>query len=333
MSYFRNIYLPTHVSTGRFSASVMFWSSTRDFTANGFDLPSLERSLRRPRTLFSAAMSLLVIVATVAALLPLFSVLYMLFERGRANLNFATLGGLPPAPMTVGGGIGNAIVGTFVIVTIATLLSVPVGILGAVFIGEFGPETKTAAVVLFAAEVLTGLPSIIAGVFGFAILVVTTGRFSALAAGAALALLMLPTILLTATEAIKSVPLNTREGATAMGATSTQVVMQISLPTAAPGIITGIMLAIARAAGETAPLLFTCLFSNYWTSQTYPRFLPKTLSDLMKPTASLSVLIYNFSGSPFENQIQLAWTAAMVLVVIVLVTDIVAQAFARPSAD
>lgn len=311
----------------------MFSSSTRDITAYDFDLPSLERSLRRPRTLFSAAMSLLAIVATVSALVPLFSVLYMLFERGGAALNFATLSGLPPAPMTVGGGIGNAIVGTFVIVTIATLLSVPAGILGAVFIGEFGPDTKTAAVVLFAAKVLTGLPSIIAGVFAFAVLVVTTSRFSALAGGAALALLMLPTILLTATEAVKSVPLNMREGAIAMGATPTQVVRQISLPTAAPGIITGIMLAIARAAGETAPLLFTALFSNYWASQIYPHFLPKTPSDLMKPTASLAVLIYNFSGSPFENQIQLAWTAAAVLVAIVLVTNIVGHSFARPSAD
>lgn len=312
---------------------MMFSSSATDITADEFDPASLDRSLRKPRTLFSSTMSLLAAVATVVALLPLFSVLYMLFERGAATLSLATLSGLPPAAMTVGGGFGNAIAGTFLIVVIATVLSVPVGILGAIYIAEFGPETRTAAVVLFVAEALIGLPSIIAGVFAFATLVVTTGRFSAPAAGTALALLMLPTILLTAEEAIKSVPLNMREAAIAMGATPTQVVTQISLPTAAPGIVTGVMLAIARAAGETAPLLFTSLFSNFWASQTYPHFLPKTLGELMKPTASLAVMIYDFSGSPFENQIQLAWTAAAVLVIIVLVTNVVGQVFARRSAD
>ena len=297
------------------------------------DLHSLELSLRRPRTLFSYLMSLLTGAMTIAALFPLFSVLYLLIARGTAGLNLATLRELPPAAMTAGGGFGNAIVGTFVIVAIATLLSVPFGILAAIYITEFGPDGRTASAVRFAAKVLTGLPSILAGVFAFAVVVVVTGEFSAPAGGVALALLMLPTVLLTAEEAIKRVPSRMREAAIGMGATPTQVVAKVIMPTAAPAMLTGVMLAVARAAGETAPLLFTALFSNFWISRTAPNFLPKSMGDLMKPTASLAVMIYNFSGSPFENQIAMAWTAALVLVTIVLVFNVVGQALAGRSAD
>ena len=302
-------------------------------TTSELDLSSLERSLRRPRTLFSYLMSMLTGAATIVALFPLFSVLYLLVVRGAAALSLATFSSLPPAAMGLGGGFGNAIVGTLVIVAIATILSVPLGILGAIFVSEFGAETRTAAAVRFAAKVLTGLPSILAGVFSFAVVVVTTGKFSAPAGGVALALLMLPTVLLTADEAIKGVPGRMREAAIGMGATPTQVVTKVVVPTAAPAMLTGVMLAVARAAGETAPLLFTALFSQFWVSGTHPYFLPKTIADLMKPTASLAVMIYNFSGSPFENQIALAWTAALVLVVIVLIFNLIGQALAGRSVD
>jgi phosphate transport system permease protein len=266
-------------------------------------------------------------------MLPLFSVLYMLVVRGVAALSMTTLTTLPPAPMETGGGFGNAIVGTLVIVVIATVLSVPLGILGAIFVSEFGPDTRTASAVRFAAKVLTGLPSILAGVFAFAVVVIATGQFSAPAGGVALALLMLPTILLTADEAIKGVPVRMREAAIGMGATPTQVVTKVVVPTAAPAMVTGVMLAVARAAGETAPLLFTALFSQFWISGSHPYFLPKTLAELMKPIASLAVIIYNFSGSPFENQIALAWTAALVLVVLVLTFNVIGQALAGRSPD
>jgi phosphate transport system permease protein len=278
-------------------------------------------------------MSVLTGTATIGALFPLFSVLYLLVVRGAAALSVTTFTSLPPAAMGPGGGFGNAIVGTLVIVAISALLSVPLGILGAIFVSEFGPDTRTAAAVRFAAKVLTGLPSILAGVFSFAIVVVTTGKFSAPAGGVALALLMLPTVLLTADEAIKGVPARMREAAIGMGATPTQVVTRVVVPTAAPAMLTGVMLAVARAAGETAPLLFTALFSQFWVSGTHPYFLPKTIGDLMKPTASLAVMIYNFSGSPFENQIALAWTAALVLVVMVLIFNVVGQALAGRSVD
>jgi phosphate transport system permease protein len=295
------------------------------------DLAGLEWSLRQPRSAFSYAMSVLTGIMTVAALVPLFSVLYLLIVRGGRNLGLALLRELPPAAMVAGGGFGNAIVGTIFIVLIASAISVPIGVLAAIYIAEFGPETRIAAAVRFAAKVLTGLPSILAGVFAFATVVIAMGKFSAPAGGVALALLMVPTIALTAEEAIKRVPAKMREAAIGMGATPTQVVTRVILPTAIPGILTGVMLAVARAAGETAPLLFTALFSEYWMSNAFPEFLPKTVADLMKPTASLAVLIYNFSGSPFENQIDLAWTAALVLVMIVLFINLAGQTLAKRS--
>jgi phosphate transport system permease protein len=298
---------------------------------DAIDLASLEWSLRQPRSAFSYAMSVLTGIMTVAALVPLFSVLYLLIVRGGRHLGMAILRELPPAAMVAGGGFGNAIVGTIIVVLIASAISVPVGVLAAIYIAEFGPETRIAAAVRFAAKVLTGLPSILAGVFAFAIVVIATGNFSAPAGGVALALLMVPTIGLTAEEAIKRVPAKMREAAIGMGATPTQVVTRVILPTAMPGILTGVMLAVARAAGETAPLLFTALFSEYWMSNASPEFLPKTVADLMKPTASLAVLIYNFSGSPFENQVELAWTAALILVMIVLFINLAGQALARRS--
>lgn len=293
------------------------------------DLVSLQWTLRQPRSLFSYAMSLVTGVATIAALFPLFSVLYLLVIRGGRELGLAAFIELPPAALMPGGGFGNAIVGTIVIVLIATLISVPVGILAAIYVAEFGPDTRSAAAVRFAAKVLTGLPSILAGVFAFAIVVMTTREFSAPAGGVALSLLMLPTVLLTAEEAIKRVHPRMREAAIGMGATRAQVVTRVVLPTAMPNILTGVMLAVARAAGETAPLIFTALFSEYWISSSSPEFLPKSPGDLMKPTASLAVLIYNYSGSPFENQINLAWAAALVLVILVLLANIAGQSLAK----
>ena len=306
---------------------------TNPLVAGEIDIEALRFSLRRPRSLFSYGMSVVTGAATIFAMLPLFSVLYLLLKKGLQALSFATFTELPPAAMAPGGGVGNAIIGTVLIVFLATLISVPIGILAAIYITEFGPETRIAAAVRFAAKVLTGLPSILAGVSAFAVVVVVTGGFSAPAGAVALALLMLPTILLTAEEAIKRVPPRMREAAIGMGATPTQVATKVVVPTALPGILTGVMLGIARAAGETAPLLFTALFSEFWLSRTFPQFLPKSPSDLMKPVASLAVIIYNFSGSPFDNQLALAWSAALILVAIVLVVNVTGLVLARRSAS
>ena len=276
--------------------------------------PDLERRLRSPRTFINAVFSFIVALMAFSAMVPLFSVLAMLIYQGGQKLSIALFTDLPPAAGMDGGGIGNALVGTLLMVGIASLLAVPVGILGAVYTAEFGPQTTIAGLVRFSVKVLSGLPSVLAGLFAYATVVLLTGKYSALAGGVALSILMLPTVLLTAEQAIKMVPQRMRDAAIGMGANPTQVTMQIVLPTALPGILTGVMLAVARAAGETAPLLFTALFSDYWLTR-----------NLMEPTPSLAVLIFDFSSSPFPNQIHIAWAASLVLVVLVLFANIAAQ--------
>jgi phosphate transport system permease protein len=207
-------------------------------------------------------------------------------------------------------------------VGIGMLISVPLGILAAILLAEFTPDSKVAHVTRFCAKTLTGMPSILAGVFAYAAVVLVTGSYSAPAGGIALSILMIPIVLLTAEESMKMVPRMMKDAAVGMGCNPTQVVWKVVLPTAMPGMITGVILAVARAAGETAPLLFTALFSNFWLFQ-------GGNVELMEPTASLAVLIYNFSGMPFDNQIELAWAASLVLVVMVLILNIVSRAIGQ----
>jgi phosphate transport system permease protein len=288
----------------------------------GVDFNGLEKSLRRPRTLVNVLLSGLVTCMTLLALIPLFSVVWMLLWRGGRNLGLALFTQLPPAPLEQGGGFGNAIVGTFIIVLLAALISVPLGILTAVFMAQAPEGNRLANLVRFSAKVLTGFPSILAGVFAYGALVMVMGGYSAIAGAVAVSILMLPTIMLTAEDAIRMVPAKMKEAAIGMGATKTQTTLMVLLPTAIPGILTGVMLAVARAAGETAPLLFTALFSNYWP-------MAHHRLNLMQPTASLAVLIYNFAGMPFKNQIEMAWAAALVLVLMVLITNLTGQALSR----
>jgi phosphate transport system permease protein len=288
----------------------------------GVDFSQLDRSLRRPRTFFSVLMSGLVTLMTGFALIPLFSVVLMLLWRGGQKLSLTVFTQLPPAPLEQGGGFGNALVGTLIIVFISALISVPVGILTAVFLAESEPKNRLANTVRFTAKTLTGLPSILAGVFAYGMVVLATGGFSAIAGSVAVSVLMLPTIILTAEDAIRMVPRRMKEAAIGMGATSTQTTWMVLLPTAMPGILTGVMLAVARGAGETAPLIFTALFSNYWP-------ITGAHVNLMQPTPSLAVLIYNFAGMPFENQKELAWAAALVLVLLVLTTNLIGQSLSR----
>ena len=288
----------------------------------GVDFVDLEKSLLRPRTLMNGLLSGLVTFMTILALIPLFSVVWMLVWRGGHKLSLLSFTKLPPAPLEQGGGFGNAILGSLIIVALATLISTPVGILSGVFLAGSDPGNKLAQAVRFAAKVLTGFPSILAGVFAYGAIVLVTGGFSAVAGAIAISILMLPTILLTAEDSIRMVPARMTEAAIGMGATPTQVTWMVSLPTAMPGILTGMMLAIARGAGETAPLLLTALFSNYWPIQ-------NGHFSVMQPTASLAVLIYNFAGMPFENQVELAWAAALVLVLLVLVLNLTGQIFSR----
>lgn len=284
----------------------------------GTMLPRLERQRLEPRALRSALLTLLTWGMALLASVPLFSVIYMLVIEGGARLDFEALTALPPAGFEDGGGFGNAIVGTVVMVGIAAAISIPCGVLAAIYLSILGPETRVASAARFLAKTLTGLPSILAGVFAYASVVLLMGSYSAIAGGIALSVLMLPTVVLTAEEAMKQVPQRMKNAAFGMGCTRSQVVWKVILPTGLPGILTGVMLAVAGAAGESAPLLFTALFSNYY------------LEGVAEPTASLSILIYHFSAMPFDNQISLAWAASLVLVMIVLVLNILARLVSQP---
>ncbi len=278
----------------------------------------LLRSLKNRRTALNSALTVLAFVLSAIAMLPLFSVLYMLLARGAPLISADLFTELTPGAGSVGGGIGNAILGTLVVVLVATLLSLPLGFMAAVYLAEYGGDSKLAVTVRFSGKVLTGMPSILAGVFAYALVVATTGSFSALAGGVATGILMVPVVMLTAEQALRMVPSKMKLAALGMGANRSQTVVQIVIRTAMPGILTGVMLALARAMGETAPLLFTALFSDYWFE-----------GKLLEPIASLAVLIYNFSGSPFDNQVNLAWAGSLVLVVSVLVVNVIAQLVTR----
>lgn len=277
----------------------------------------LDRETFEPRALKSAILTGLTWTATILASLPLFSVIFMLIVEGGSRLDLEAITEIPPSAFEQGGGFGNAIVGTLVMVGIAALISVPFGLMAAIYLAILEPTSKVASTTRFLAKTLTGFPSILAGVFTYAVLVISFG-YSAVAGGVALAVLMLPTVLLAAEEAMRQVPQRMKDAAYGMGCTRTQVITKVVLPTGMPGITTGVLLAVAGAAGESAPLLFTALFSSYY------------LEELMEPTASLSILIYNFSAMPFDNQIQLAWAASLVLVLIVLVFNILARLLGQP---
>ena len=265
------------------------------------------------RVVFSRIMDGVVALVTLAALVPLVSVIYMVVSRGAGNLRLSMLWQLPPAAGEAGGGFGNALVGTLVLVGIGTLVSLPTGVLTAIFLTEYSLGSKSARIIRFCAKILSGLPSILAGVFIFGVLVATTRQFSVIAGGLALGILMLPIIILSTEEALLRVPRFLREASLALGANRTQTVLHITLPAASSTIITGVMLAVARAAGETAPIIFTALFTSYW------------ISSLHEPTASMAVLIYNFSSVPYDNMVNMAWSASFILIIIVLVTNIVSH--------
>ncbi|KYC41524.1 phosphate ABC transporter permease [Scytonema hofmannii PCC 7110] len=273
---------------------------------------SLARSPMSSRTLLSTVMSVVAVLCGFLTLLPLIAVLSYVIIRGGSSLNLNLFTELPPPPLSQKGGIGNAIIGTLFMVGIGGLISIPFGVLAAIYLTEFS-SGKLSRWIRFATNVLSGVPSIIAGVFAYGIVVARMGGFSAVAGGFALSILMLPIIVRTADEALQLVSQDLRTAAVGLGATNFQTVALVVVPAAVPAIVTGATLAIARAAGETAPLLFTALFSQYW-----PR-------DVFGPTASLAVLVYNFAISPFKNWQSLAWAASLILVLLVLLTSVIAR--------
>ena len=282
---------------------------------SGFEVVNLKRNPTSPRTLFGLIMSGIAGLFTLLAIIPLIIILTYLLTKGISSLSLSVFTELPPPPMVDGGGFGNAILGTVIMVGIAALISVPIGVMAAIYLSEFN-EGKAAEWIRFATNVLSGVPSIIVGVFAYSAVVLTTKEYSAWAGGFALAILMLPIIVRTTDESLKLVPQEVRQASVGIGANQYQTVLRVVLPAAIPAIITGVTLAVARAAGETAPLLFTALFTQFW---------PNWDNLLVEPTASLSVLVYNFAIVPFQNQQDLAWAAAFILVLLVLVTSIISR--------
>jgi phosphate transport system permease protein len=269
------------------------------------------------RQLFGKVMTGLVFACVAIAIVPLASILFMVIANGLSGFSLAIFTELPPAAGMSGGGFRNAIVGTLLTCAIGALISVPFGILTAIYTVEFGQGNWISQFVRFCTNVLSGVPSIIAGLFSYGLIVLLTGSYSAVAGGVALAILMLPTIIRTSEEGLKSVPKATRLAALGIGATNFQTVTSIVLPASLPFVATGVTLAIARAAGETAPLLFTCLFNQY------------DIKGLWEPTATMSVLIYNFAISPYPNQQKLAWVAALLILILILSISIIARIVSR----
>jgi phosphate transport system permease protein len=256
------------------------------------------------------------VVATLVALVPLGSVLYYVTSRGIGGINWAFFTELPKPVGESGGGMAHAIYGTLKLVGLACLFGIPPGVLAGVYLAEFGGG-KFGKLVRFCADVMSGVPSITVGIFVYSLLVVTTKQFSALSGGVALAILMLPTVTRTTEELLKLVPESLREAALGLGVPKWRATLRVMLRTAAPGIATGVMLAVARVAGETAPLLFTAFNNRYWSA------------GLNEPTASLPVNIYTYAVSPYEEWHRQAWAAALVLLVMVLLLNISARLLVR----
>lgn len=279
----------------------------------------LHRSLPMGRTLFSWGMTAIAFAFTGLALLPLCSILLEILHRGIPQLRWEVFTSLP-APVGMEGvpnGFANAIAGTLLMVGIASVLSIPFGVMTGIFLSEFGKGSRVASFIRFITVILSSVPSIIAGVFAYAVIVLVSRQFSAIAGGFALAVLMLPVVALTTEEALKLVPNSVRLASAALGGYRAQTTFRIVVASALPGITTGVLLAVARAAGETAPLLFTALSSENWPA------------GLFSPTPSLSVLIFNYATSPFPEQINLAWTASLVLVGMVLLLSILSRLVTR----
>ena len=267
------------------------------------------RAWRRIR---SSVMVALMGVAVAAAVLPLVLILADLLIKGASSLSIEFFTSMPAPAGETGGGVAHAIVGTLIIVGIASLIGLPVGIAAGIFCAEY-PGSRIAWVTRFAADVLNGTPSIVVGVFAWAWIVATQKHFSALAGSAALAMLMIPMVLRTTEEMIRLVPNSLREAALALGYPRWRTSLAIVLRTTLPGIITGSLLAVARIAGETAPLLFTALGSQY------------LVTNPNEPMAALPLTVFTYATGPFEEWHRYAWAAALVLILVVLALSICAR--------
>ena len=251
-------------------------------------------------------------LSVLIALVPLALILFFVLSEGIQSLNLAFFVNTPKPVGETGGGMANAIVGTLILTGLGSLMAVPIGIVSGLYMSEYA-GTRLASAVRFAADTLNGVPSIVIGVFAYGIAVLPFKQFSALAGGVALGIMMIPIIARTTEELLLLVPQSMREGALALGATRARAVLTVVLPAALPGIITGVVLALARIAGETAPLLFTALNNRFLSGK------------LTQPISSLTVQVYTYAISPYEDWHRQAWAGALVLVSIVLLCSMFAR--------
>jgi phosphate transport system permease protein len=249
-------------------------------------------------------------LCVLVAILPLFMIFFYTMVQGIGALDFDFFLHMPKPVGETGGGMANAFVGTLMLIGLGSLVGLPVGILAGIYLSEFG-NNPFASTVRFLADVLSGIPSIIVGVVAYTLVVVPMKSFSALAGGVALGILMIPTITRTTEEMIRLVPASFREAGLALGIPQWKTVVRIVLPAARKGIATGVVLGIARAAGETAPLLFTALGNRFWSTS------------VNEPIASLTVFIFDYAKSPFDDWIRQAWAAALVLILLVVTLNLI----------
>jgi phosphate transport system permease protein len=248
----------------------------------------------------------LAVLATVLVVAPLVAIFVYLVYKGASSLNLAFFTQIPKPVGEVGGGMANAIAGSAVLLGIASLIGVPVGIGGGIYLAEFGRGTKLANAIRFTADVLNGVPSIVMGIAIYSLIVVPQHHFSAFSGGVALGVMMIPTVTRTTEEMLLMVPNAVREAALGLGVPNWRSVLSITLKTASPGVITGCMLAFARVAGETAPLIFTAFGNQFWSAS------------LNQPIAALPLQIYVYAISPYDEWHRLAWAGALVLIVLIV---------------
>ena len=266
----------------------------------------------RAREAWSAAMLFVSwLCAGLATSLLAIIVIYVV-RRGAGAINWGFFTKLPTPPGIPDGGVANAIIGSVEIIALACAAAIPIGVLAGVYLALLG-RGRLAYLVRFFSDVLTGVPSIAIGVFAYTIVVIPQGHFSALSASVALAIIMLPIVVRTTEEAVRLVPAGIREGALALGIPSWKAILKVTVPVARPGIVTGVLLSIARVAGESAPLLFTAFGSQFWSPS------PNA------PTAALPLLVFQYANSPYRDWQQLAWGGALALVALVFAINITAR--------
>lgn len=266
----------------------------------------------RWRRSMDQGMTLVCLLCTVLVLTPLALVLAFLAQTGLSALNWDFFSKLPGAAGEPGGGMANAITGTLTLIGLAGCLGIPIGVLGGTFLSEY-PQTQMSRITRFAADVMNGIPSIVMGLFAYVLVVLPLRHFSALAGGIALGVMLIPTVMRTTEEIVRLVPQSVREAALALGIPQWKTTLRVVLPTAMAGIVTGIMVALARIAGETAPLLFTAFGNRFWNRS------------ILQPIAALPLQIFAYAISPFDDWHRQAWAGALVLVAIVLLVNVIAR--------